>query len=176
VARLGLDVTPLGELVFPDGRIVGHRSLRRYYKQRVSSSTQPATAAVLAARQAAGERLYQGRVYNIGYETTTTTTALTRADDRSRCTQLALAGIAPGLAQGRAGKGLLVAATTSNGGASSSSYSQVSVYRFRAAVRQQRRGIVAGQRLQQRTSTNMNRMDKKANRLMNGVSVAHAAR
>ena len=34
IASQGYDITPLGELIFPDGRIVGHRGLARYYKQR----------------------------------------------------------------------------------------------------------------------------------------------
>eukprot|EP00525_Craspedostauros_australis_P013481 CAMPEP_0198121600 /NCGR_PEP_ID=MMETSP1442-20131203/32568_1 /TAXON_ID= /ORGANISM="Craspedostauros australis, Strain CCMP3328" /LENGTH=86 /DNA_ID=CAMNT_0043780441 /DNA_START=21 /DNA_END=277 /DNA_ORIENTATION=- len=34
IARFGLDVTALGELVFPDGRIIGHRALKKYYDQR----------------------------------------------------------------------------------------------------------------------------------------------
>ena len=55
--------SPRCNAVFPDGRIVGHRALRKYYKQRArpeSSST-----AIVAAKNAAGERLYQGRVVNI---------------------------------------------------------------------------------------------------------------
>ena len=39
-----------------------------------------------------------------------------------------------------------------------------------------RRDDARGQRLKYRTTMNTNRMDKKANRLMNGVSVAHAKR
>ena len=62
---MGFDVTPLGELVFPDGRIIGHRGLQRYYKQRLPQHSEQSTA-VQAARKAAGERLYRGRVYNIG--------------------------------------------------------------------------------------------------------------
>ncbi|KAL7526549.1 hypothetical protein ACHAXR_001537, partial [Thalassiosira sp. AJA248-18] len=34
IASQGFDITPLGELIFPDGRIIGHRALARYYKQR----------------------------------------------------------------------------------------------------------------------------------------------
>ena len=74
------------------------------------------------------------------------------------------------MAAGRAGNGILV--PSGAGG----TYSQLSIYRYRAAVRKQRRGEVQGQRLHERTSQNINRMDKKHNRLMNGVSVAHAAR
>jgi pre-60S factor REI1 len=165
VTRMGWKITPLGELIFPDGRIIGHRGLRRYYKQRLSQHKETSVA-VSAARQAAGERLYRGRVYNIGYNGHATagdndSTEMSRA--------LALVGISPGIAAGRSGKGILV--TTSSG-----TYSQVSVYRYRAALRKQRTQMRQGQQLVQRTSTNINRMDKKANRLMNNVSVAHAQR
>jgi pre-60S factor REI1 len=176
VARMGFNVTVLGELVFPDGRIIGHRALRRYYKQRLPTPQQQHTTtgtAVAAARHAAGERLYRGRVYNIGYNNCHPTDVSDTSNNRA----LALAGIAPGLAAGRAGKGLLVpTTTTAAAGMMNMMYSQVSVYRYRAAVRKQRRGEWQGQQLHQRTATNMNRMDKKANRLMNGVSVAHAKR
>jgi pre-60S factor REI1 len=62
VARMGFDVTPLGELIFPDGRIVGHRLFKRYYKQRSTQTND--SAPVAAARSAAGERVYRGQVYN----------------------------------------------------------------------------------------------------------------
>jgi pre-60S factor REI1 len=170
VARMGFNVTVLGELVFPDGRIVGHRSLRRYYKQR--APRKEASTAVAAAQQAAGERLYRGRVYQIGNGASTSTALVSRGgEDQAKNHALVMAGIAPGTAAGRAGRGLLVP-STANGG----TYTQVSVYRYRAAMRKQRRGERAGQLIHQRTATNMNRMDKKANRLMNNVSVAHAAR
>jgi pre-60S factor REI1 len=170
VARMGFNVTVLGELVFPDGRIVGHRGLRRYYKQR--APRKEASPAVAAAQQAAGERLYRGRVYQIGNGSSTSTALVSRGgEDQAKNYALVMAGIAPGTAAGRAGRGLLVP-STANGG----TYTQVSVYRYRAAMRKQRRGERAGQLIHQRTATNMNRMDKKANRLMNNVSVAHAAR
>lgn len=161
VARMGWKITPLGELIFPDGRIIGHRGLRRYYKQRLSQHKETSIA-VSAAKQAAGERLYRGRVYNIsnnGFDN--------ESNELSRA--LTLVGISPGLATGRAGKGILV--TTSAG-----TFSQLSVYRYRAALRKQRMQMRQGQQLVQRTKTNINRMDKKANRLMNNVSVAHAQR
>ena len=157
IARFGFHVTPLGELVFPDGRIVGHRGLARYYKQRVVIAND--RAAVLAARRAAGERLYRGRVYS------------TADDDVPHESALALAraGVNPGLAAGRSGNGLLV--KTLGGG-----YTALSLYRFKAVVKKSRRDDARGQRLKYRTTMNTNRMDKKANRLMNGVSVAHAKR
>mmetsp|Transcript_87825 Transcript_87825/g.131697 ORF Transcript_87825/g.131697 Transcript_87825/m.131697 type:complete len:435 (+) Transcript_87825:253-1557(+) len=143
IARFGLDVTPLGELVFPDGRIVGHRALQKYYKQRarpVASST-----AIIAAKRAAGERVYQGSVVNIGSPSN-------------------------GKMKG-SGSGILVPLEDGVKG-----FSALSLYRFRAAVKKQRRDDEAGHRLKQRTSQNVNRMDKKANRLMNNVSVAHNPR
>jgi pre-60S factor REI1 len=160
VARMGWKITPLGELIFPDGRIIGHRGLRRYYKQRLSQHKETSIA-VSAAKQAAGERLYRGRVYNISHNGFDN-----ESNELSRA--LTLVGISPGIATGRAGKGILV---TSGG-----TFSQLSVYRYRAAVRKQRMQMRQGQQLVQRTKTNINRMDKKANRLMNNVSVAHAQR
>jgi pre-60S factor REI1 len=165
VAKMGWKVTPLGELIFPDGRIIGHRGLRRYYKQRLSQSKQ-ASVAVSAARQAAGERLYRGRVYNIG-NNGSVVTCDNESSHMSRA--LAICGISPGSAAGRAGNGILVTNT-------SGTYSQISVYRYKAALRKQRTQMRQGQQIIQRTKTNMNRMDKKANRLMNNVSVAHAQR
>eukprot|EP00934_Nitzschia_sp_Nitz4_P008889 Nitzschia sp. Nitz4//scaffold36_size144017//41905//43300//NITZ4_003077-RA/size144017-snap-gene-0.207-mRNA-1//-1//CDS//3329549429//8879//frame0 len=144
IARFGLDVTPLGELVFPDGRVIGHRALNRYYKQNQRPTN--TSTAIVAAKRAAGERLYEGRVINIGQP----------------MPQDQLKG---------AGKGILVALKDGAEG-----FSALSLYRYRAAVRKQRRDDEKGRRLQYRTTQNINRMDKKANRLMNGVSVAHASR
>merc|ERR1712070_1020168 len=59
IRRFGLNVNALGELVFPDGRVVGHRALRRYYKQKVSAST-TTSLAIVAAKKASGERMYEG--------------------------------------------------------------------------------------------------------------------
>lgn len=145
IARFGLDVTPLGELVFPDGRIVGHRALSRYYKQRLRPN--PSSDAVVAAKVAASERVFEGRVVNIGHP------ALSAEKN------------------GGTGKGILVPLKDGVEG-----FSALSLYRYQAAIRKQRRDDDKGRRLQYRTTQNMNRMDKKANRLMNGVSVAHAAR
>jgi len=146
IARFGLDVTALGELVFPDGRIVGHRALKRYYKQNhrpMRNSTE-----VVAARVAAGERIHEGQVINIAG-------ARTMPTDK-------LKGV---------GKGILVGLKDGVEG-----FSALSLYRYRAAVVKQRRNDDKGKRIQYRTTMNMNRMDKKGNRLMNGVSVAHALR
>lgn len=149
IARFGLDVTPLGELVFPDGRVVGHRALRRYYKQNLRTEAARNTA-VIAAQEAAGERIYGGQVININQYN------MKRED-----------------VQGT-GKGILVPVKQDGGGPAG--FSTLSLYRYRAAVRKQRRGDEKGKRIREKTSQNINRMDKKHNRLMNGVSVAHAAR
>jgi len=164
IANHGFDITPLGELIFPDGRIVGHRGLSRYYKQRFAPEN--SRTAVLAAKRANGERLLDGRVYDLN--------ALKSQQDESAL-QLVKAGLAPGAARGRAGRGILVNVTGSgdNGGAS---YTMISLYRYKAAVNKARREDFKGRRLQQKTILPMNKMDKKANRLYNNVSVAHAAR
>ncbi|KAL3935246.1 MAG: hypothetical protein SGBAC_009196 [Bacillariaceae sp.] len=144
IARFGLDITPLGELVFPDGRIVGHRALHKYYKQNIRSTA--TNDAVVAAKAAAGERMYEGQVININRPLLPET-------------------------NGGSGKGILVPIK-----AGPEAFSALSLYRYRAAVRKQRRDDDKGRRLTYKTTQNINRMDKKANRLMNGVSVAHAAR
>lgn len=150
IARFGLDVTPLGELVFPDGRVVGHRALRRYYKQRVRPAS--TGTAVVAAQRAAGERMFAGQVINIHQQHQ---------------------GLKPSEIQGT-GKGILV--PLKQEGTGRAFFSTLSLYRYRAAVRKQRRGEEKGRRLEHRTLLPMNKMDKKANRLFNGVSVAHAPR
>jgi len=50
------------------------------------------------------------------------------------------------------------------------------LYRFRAIVKKARRVETIQRMYLDRKFNNTNRMDKKANRLMNGVSVAHAKR
>ena len=151
IKRFGLKVNALDELVFPDGRVVGHRALNRYYKQRLSAST-TTSLAVVAAQRASGERMYDGRVVNIN-------------DHNLKHDKVF-----------GAGKGILVAVGGGEGGGPAT-FSTLSLYRYRAAVRKQRRGDRKGERIRQKhLGVNINRMDKKANNLMNGVSVAHAAR
>jgi pre-60S factor REI1 len=156
IAKYGFDVTPLGELILPDGRIIGHRSLSIYYKQHFR--TEQEDPAVAAARKAAGERLYKGRVYQTG------------TDDVKHENSLVLlrAGITPGTAQGRSGKGILVAGA---GG-----YSAVSLYRYKAVVAKTKRDELRGRIAREKVWLPMNKMDKRANNKMNGVSVAHALR
>jgi len=88
---------------------------------------------------------------------------------------LAKAGLSIGAVQGRAGKGILVPMSGSSGN-NRSSFTALSLYRYRAVVSKARRLEKQGQRLQYRTTLPMNKMDKKANRLYNNVSVAHAKR
>ena len=169
IARHGFDITPLGELIFPDGRIIGHRGLSRYYRQRLSANDD--RASVAAARKANGERLYKGRVYD--------TYGMNEEEQdgphgKSTALQLAKAGLSVGAAPGRSGKGILVPHSGVTGGAAS--YTALSLYRYKAAMKKMRKEEYAGRKLQQRTTLPMNKMDKKANRLHNNVSVAHAPR
>lgn len=165
IARFGFDVTPLGELILPDGRIIGHRGLLRYYRQRVGPNHNQDRAAVVAARRAAGERVFNGRVYNIRRQHE----GGRHKEGGGQTGVLALARSGMGDAHSGKGQGILV---PSGGGG----FTAVSLYRYRAAVKKARRDDARGQRLEHKTKQNMNRMDKKANRLMNGVSVAHAQR
>ena len=123
--------------------------------------------------------MYAGRVHQIGGPA-----AAASGGDNSRETTLALAkaGLVAGAAAGRSGRGILVPTSGTSGpsggggAAGAGSFTALSLYRYKAAVKKSRREEAKGHRLQQRTKMNINRMDKKANRLMNGVSVAHAAR
>lgn len=136
LAQFGFDVTELGELVLPNGRVIGHRALSRYYRQRVPTHNN--STALVAARRAAGERLFNGQVINIhGLE--------------QNSVALAKAGIKPGEAAGRAGKGILAKGA---GGV----YTSLSIYRYRAVMRKQRREDRQGKRLHEKTSQNINRV------------------
>jgi pre-60S factor REI1 len=166
IAKHGFDISPLGELIFPDGRIIGHRGLSRYYKQRFAPADN--RTSTVAARRANGERLFNGRVYD--------TYAMTQEQqngDNASTLQLVKAGLSIGAAPGRSGRGILV---PSGGGSSGSSYTALSLYRYKAAAKKAKKEEFQGRRLQERTTLPMNKMDKKANRLHNNVSVAHAPR
>jgi len=166
IANHGFDITPLGELVFPDGRIVGHRGLSRYYKQKFIPEN--SRTAVVAAKRANGERLIEGRVYDVYAHRE-------QEHGKEGALQLAKAGLAAGAARGRSGNGILVSAG-GIGGRKGTSFTAVSLYRYKAAVTKARKEEFKGMKLQQRTTLPMNKMDKKANRLQNNVSVAHALR
>ncbi|KAL9184338.1 hypothetical protein ACHAXT_002424 [Thalassiosira profunda] len=172
IASRGFDITPLGELVFPDGRIVGHRGLARYYKQRFAPD-RCERAAVRHAKEAAGDRLYAGRVVNVyqlqnggeGSSTSAGNGAGTAGGEGSTAlaTMGRLAGCIP---TGRSGKGILVSGEGKGG------FTSLSLYRYRAAVKKQRREDAKGQRLQHRSRMNMNKMDKKGNTRATGVVTA----
>eukprot|EP00549_Striatella_unipunctata_P004304 CAMPEP_0118713392 /NCGR_PEP_ID=MMETSP0800-20121206/25484_1 /TAXON_ID=210618 ORGANISM="Striatella unipunctata, Strain CCMP2910" /NCGR_SAMPLE_ID=MMETSP0800 /ASSEMBLY_ACC=CAM_ASM_000638 /LENGTH=481 /DNA_ID=CAMNT_0006618825 /DNA_START=76 /DNA_END=1521 /DNA_ORIENTATION=- len=169
IAKFGFDVTPLGELVFPNGKIIGHRGLARYYKQRIVPDYQQERTAVVAARRAAGERIHNGRVYELQQQQQLQQQRLTSTTKQQQTLALTKMGITPSVVSGRAAKGVLVATPDSG-------YAALSLYRYKAVVRKSRREEASSRRLQYRTRMNMNRMDKKGNRMMNGVSVAHAKR
>eukprot|EP00581_Thalassiosira_minuscula_P009345 CAMPEP_0183705326 /NCGR_PEP_ID=MMETSP0737-20130205/2458_1 /TAXON_ID=385413 /ORGANISM="Thalassiosira miniscula, Strain CCMP1093" /LENGTH=506 /DNA_ID=CAMNT_0025932463 /DNA_START=42 /DNA_END=1562 /DNA_ORIENTATION=- len=175
IATHGFDITPLGELIFPDGRIVGHRGLARYYKQRFAPDRME-RAAVRHAREAAGDRLYAGRVVNLyrlqdGHEEEQQSGDAEGAASSS--TALATMGrMAGSIPTGRNGKGILVSAGEGGKGG----FTSLSLYRYRAAVKKQRREDARGQRLQYRSQMNMNKMNKKGNNIMTGVVTALAPR
>ena len=131
-------------------------------------------AAVRAAKDAAGDRLYGGRVYNMyrlksGAERDENNH--TDGGETSSSTALSTMGRLSGnLPTGRMGKGILVAGEGKGG------FTSLSLYHYRAVVKKQRRDDARGQRLQQRSRMNMNKMDKKANNKMNGVVTALAPR
>jgi len=163
ISHHGFDITPLGELIFPDGRIVGHRGLSRYYKQKYyPENSRPSVA---AAKRANRERVVEGRVYDLYSHTE-------QQPGAEGTMQLVKAGLVAGAARGRSGHGILV----NSGGSKGASFTAVSLYRFKAAVVKARKEEFRGRRLQERTRLPMNKMDKKANRLFNNVSVAHTLR
>mmetsp|Transcript_17081 Transcript_17081/g.21285 ORF Transcript_17081/g.21285 Transcript_17081/m.21285 type:complete len:365 (-) Transcript_17081:240-1334(-) len=156
----GFGVTELGELILPDGRIVGHRTLSVYYKQRFAPDR--TNDAVSAQRRTERERI-------LGYGSSAAAAAEAGHGGAAITSSDAVSGRAL-QARGRQGQGILVKGTGVSG------FSQISVYRYRAAVRKERRDEAKYYRRKMKNRYNMNRMDKKANRLMNGVSVAHALR
>jgi len=170
IARHGFDITPLGELIFPDGRIIGHRGLSRYYKQRLSANDD--RASVAAAKRANGERVYNGRVYD--------TYGMSEEEQdgvhgNATALQLAKAGLSVGAAPGRSGKGILVPRSGVTAGVAS--YTALSLYRYKATMKKMRKEEFRARYLQEkRVTLPMNKMDKKANRMHNNVSVAHAPR
>uniref|UniRef100_A0A7S1BI44 ZN622/Rei1/Reh1 zinc finger C2H2-type domain-containing protein n=1 Tax=Corethron hystrix TaxID=216773 RepID=A0A7S1BI44_9STRA len=134
----GFNISPLGELIFPNGKVVGHRGLVRYYRQRFAPVSD--RAALVAVR---GET--QVQMPNMR------------------------GGVRGLLQTPRGGNGVLVSA---KGGG----FTSLSLYRYKAVMKKAARQESAGYRKFNKHHNNINRMDKKANRLMNGVSVAHAKR
>jgi len=169
IANHGFDITPLGELIFPDGRIVGHRGLARYYKQRFAPDRSE-RAAVRHAREAAGDRLYAGRVVNLYQLNDGREETGGGANDGSPMALTTMGRMAGSIPAGRNGKGILVS------GEGKGRFTSLSLYRYRAAVKKQRREDARGQRLQYRSRMNMNKMNKKGNNIATGVVTALAPR
>jgi len=177
----GIDITPLGELIFPDGRIVGHRGLARYYKQRFALDRMD-RAAVRHAKEASGDRLYHGRVVNLhrlyGEDTTTdgVSVGTEGGEQRGTTTALAIMGrISGSIPTGRNGKGILVSAGGGNNN-KGGNFTSLSLYRYRAAVKKQRKEDDRGKRLQYRQTMNMNKMNKKGNNITTGVVTSQQPR
>jgi len=149
----GFGVTELGELILPSGKVIGHRTLAKYYNQKFApEQSGTRTTAVRAVLQ---------DTYGFGYEQNmalTTTSSLSGISGR----RLQSAG-------GGSGKGILVA----NKG---EGFSALSMYRYRAAVKKSYKQESAWHRQQGKVRNNGNKFDKKGNRLITGVSVAHAKR
>lgn len=147
--KRGFDVTELGELVFPDGRVVGHRALSKYYKQRFSPNhtDNPAVASYL-------------RSMNDHYSI------------NAAAQQSYLRGGGVLVPQQKAATG----GTIVTRGSGLANYTALSVYRYKAVVKKAKREEASGYRQYQKYYNRHNRFDKKGNRMMNGVSVAHAKR
>eukprot|EP00579_Thalassiosira_antarctica_P002004 CAMPEP_0201869818 /NCGR_PEP_ID=MMETSP0902-20130614/3190_1 /ASSEMBLY_ACC=CAM_ASM_000551 /TAXON_ID=420261 /ORGANISM="Thalassiosira antarctica, Strain CCMP982" /LENGTH=484 /DNA_ID=CAMNT_0048395373 /DNA_START=33 /DNA_END=1487 /DNA_ORIENTATION=+ len=167
LATKGFDITPLGELIFPDGRIIGHRGLARYYKQRFAPDRTEQTA-VRHAKEAAGDRLYQGRVVNMyrQYDGMEEESGRGTEGGRSGMALASMGRIGGSIPVGRNGRGILVAGEGKGG------FTALSLYRYRATVKKQRREEKQGQRLAYRQTMNMNKMGKKANNITTGVVTA----
>jgi len=142
VLKRGFDVTELGELIFPDGRIVGHRSLAKYYKQHYSANhtDSPAVSAYMRSLNMKPNQHLKGHGILV--------------PSQKAASNGAIVTIERGLAN----------------------YTALSVYRYKAVIKKQRRQDSSGFRKYQKYYNRHNRFDKKGNRIMNGVSVAHAKR
>lgn len=145
--KRGFDVTELGELVFPDGRVIGHRALSKYYKQRFSPNhtDNPVVASYLRSMN---DHTIHGAQQN----------------------HLRGGGVLVPQ-QKAAMNGAII--TRESGLAN---YTALSVYRYKAVMKKAKRQEASGYRQYQKYYNRHNRFDKKGNRLMNGVSVAHAKR
>jgi pre-60S factor REI1 len=149
IAQHGFGVTPLGELIFPDGRVVGHRAMSRYYKQRILPQTE--RVAVRAARLAAS-----GGALEDSPASARTHGTVNQKLSRDQAGVLVRAG---------------------NGGSGTKGgFTSLSLYRHQALVKKARREESKSRRFRERVAYPINKLDKKANRIMNNVSVAHAPR
>ncbi|KAL3785865.1 hypothetical protein HJC23_008753 [Cyclotella cryptica] len=123
------------------------------------------------------DRLYGGQVVNLyRLEDERREHGSTNAGEGDSSTAMvsSMGRMAGSIPTGRNGKGILVfsgGSTESRGG-----FTSLSLYRYRAAVKKQRREDDKGRRLQYRTKQNMNKMNKKGNILSTGFSTAMAPR
>jgi len=148
----GFGVTEFGELILPGGRIIGHRAFSKYYNQNFAPTV--TNKAVMAQKTVERERIFgYGRTF--------------ASDENSNAL---VAGGRTLQARGREGKGILVKA------AGASDFTKVSLYRYRAALTKSRMEEAQCFRRRMRTEININKLNKKGNRLVNNVSVAHAKR
>lgn len=148
ISSHGFGVTDFGELILPSGKVIGHRTLARYYKQKFTPDRATSNTAVQAVLQ---DRM--GPYHNVLTKATNNNSNMPNGRNL----------------QGNVGKGILVA--SSGGG-----YSTLSLYRYRAAVKKTRREEARAHRFQMKVRNNGNKFDKKGNRLMNDVCVAQAPR
>jgi len=127
IQKHGFGLTELGELILPNGKVVGHRDLTVFYKQRFA----PTNALVTSSKPLPNKSKVLSGAGN--------------------------------------GKGILVQNAHR-------SFTTVSLYRYRAALRKERRDQKRSRRQRHKTEFPINKMDKKGNRMITGVSVAHAPR
>jgi pre-60S factor REI1 len=156
ISRAGFRINEIGELVLPTGKIIGHRALKRYYDQHYADPDR--SEAVVAARDNLAQKL--------GFES---------YGEEARVGIAVKAGLQmrgksnPNKISGREGAGVLV--KTKGGG-----FSKLSLYRYVRMAKIGKHQEDQARHYKMRKHNNTNRMDKKGNRLMNGVSVAHAKR
>ena len=162
ISNHGFGVTALGELILPSGKVIGHRTLAKYYNQKFAPEQ---TSVRKTAVQAVLEDTYG---FGACSDNRLTCTATTLSTNTGSISGRMLQQISKG-GSGGSGKGILVA---NKGGG----FSAISMYRYRAAVRKSQKGEAKWYRHQGKVRNNGNKFDKKGNRMMTGVSVAHAKR
>ena len=124
----GIKINHLGELILPNGAIIGHRALLRMYNQRSASYTSDSDQVAIAR----SNTMYDS--YNLKYSA-----ALSLPK-------------------------------------SVKSFTAMSLYRQKFMVKMAKRDNKLAVKVERRKMINRNKLDKKGNRIMNGVSVAHAKR
>lgn len=170
IRTYGFNITSLGELIFPNGRVIGHRCLSRYYKQRFVSPRN--NIAVQAAKRAANEKMILSHFHSENQ------LSMNRKFSTLARIQEGINLRGQGRITGRMGRGILLRTNsfTSSEASWIPTYTTLSLYRYKAAIKKCRRGERYGKSLHEQTMLNMNKMDKRTNRLINNVSVAHAPR